>query len=388
MFVNHGRCSIVAANRVLIHLLLGVALVSGRPHRYPRHLLIHGDSPRAPICAKTRSKSEAARFRARPDRGRRTAFHERVASFRQSAQPDHAGAAADDAARGEHDRFPALRGGLHDLRRGGNIGRRRRLSRQALRSALGTGRLSRSVGRQGATDFDLRHPRGGRKAPGGAGDPGRLARLDDPRRRTCLLVAEEAGRNPSSLDLEVQHRRADRFRRLRAGRSRVRPGRTRRAGVSRARRRRLDVGVWRGLYRAMARSHEPIETDPVVRSLAAVAFSVPDYDEAIAWFADALGFELIEDTPVGDGKRWVVVAASRDDGARLVLQKTEGTPGGNRRVGYFLETDDFDRDRATYLARGVRFLEAPRRESYGIVAVFADPWGGKWDLIQPTRAVP
>ena len=61
---------------------------------------------------------------------------------------------------------------------------------------------------------------------------------------------------------------------------------------------------------------------------------------------------------------------------------------GNRRVGYFLETDDFDRDHAAYLARGVRFLEAPRRESYGVVAVFADPWGGKWDLIQPTRAVP
>ena len=131
-----------------------------------RHLLVPGDSPRGPICAKTRSKSEAARFRARPDRGRRTAFHERVASFRQSAQPDHAGAAADDAARGEHDRFPALRGGLRDLRRGGNIGRRRRLSRQALRSALGTGRLSRSLGRQGAADFDLRHPRGGRNAPG------------------------------------------------------------------------------------------------------------------------------------------------------------------------------------------------------------------------------
>ena len=62
--------------------------------------------------------------------------------------------------------------------------------------------------------------------------------------------------------------------------------------------------------------------------------------------------------------------------------------GRNRRVGYFLETDDFDRDHAAYLARGVRFLETPRRESYGVVAVFADPWGGKWDLIQPTRAVP
>ena len=93
----------------------------------------------------------------------------------------------------------------------------------------------------------------------------------------------------------------------------------------------------------------------MVRSLAAVAFSVPDYDEAIAWFADALGFELIEDTPLGDGKRWVVVAASRNAGARLVLQQTEGARRGNRRVGYFLETDDFDCDHAAYLARGVRF---------------------------------
>jgi len=124
----------------------------------------------------------------------------------------------------------------------------------------------------------------------------------------------------------------------------------------------------------------------VARSLAAVAFSVPDYDDAIAWFVDALGFELIEDTPLGEGRRWVVVAASRDAGARLVLQRAEGKPRANVRVGYFLETDDFDRDHAGYRARGVRFLETPRRESYGVVAVFADPWGGKWDLIQPARA--
>jgi catechol 2,3-dioxygenase-like lactoylglutathione lyase family enzyme len=124
----------------------------------------------------------------------------------------------------------------------------------------------------------------------------------------------------------------------------------------------------------------------VARSLAAVAFSVPDYDDAIAWFVDALGFDLIEDTPLGEGRRWVVVAASRNAGARLVLQRAEGKPRANVRVGYFLETDDFDRDHAAYLARGVRFLETPRRESYGVVAVFADPWGGKWDLIQPARA--
>ncbi len=124
----------------------------------------------------------------------------------------------------------------------------------------------------------------------------------------------------------------------------------------------------------------------MARSLAAVAFSVPDYDAAIAWFRDVLGFELVEDTPLGDEKRWVVVAASRGAGARLVLQRAPREPPMSARVGWFLETDDFDRDHAAFLARGVRFLEAPRREAYGAVAVFADPWGGNWDLIQPTRA--
>lgn len=124
----------------------------------------------------------------------------------------------------------------------------------------------------------------------------------------------------------------------------------------------------------------------MARSLAAVAISVRDYDAAIAWFRQALGFELVEDTPLGDQKRWVVVAADRNAGARLVLRLADGEPRSNGRVGYFLETDDFVSDHAAYLSRGVRFLEAPRREPYGIVAVFADPWGGKWDLIQPARA--
>jgi putative peptidoglycan lipid II flippase len=124
----------------------------------------------------------------------------------------------------------------------------------------------------------------------------------------------------------------------------------------------------------------------VARSLAAVAISVPDYDAAIVWFCQALGFELVEDTPLSDQKRWVVVAAGREAGARLVLQLADGEPRASARVGYFLETDDFGRDHAGYLSRGVCFLEAPRRETYGTVAVFADPWGGKWDLIQPTRA--
>lgn len=126
------------------------------------------------------------------------------------------------------------------------------------------------------------------------------------------------------------------------------------------------------------------------QSLAAVAFLIPDYDDAIAWFRGALGFDLIADAPLGPDKRWVVVAPPGGAGARLVLARAAdarqreaigGAAGG--RVAYFLETDDFDRDHAAMRARGVRFLESPRREAYGVVAVFADPWGGRWDLIEP-----
>ncbi len=128
----------------------------------------------------------------------------------------------------------------------------------------------------------------------------------------------------------------------------------------------------------------------MARSLAAVAFLVPDYDLAIAWFRDVLDFTLVDDAPLGPHKRWVVVAADRGAGARLVLAKAEGArqveaigDAAGGRVAYFLETDDFARDHALFSARGVKFLEAPRREAYGAVAVFTDPWGGKWDLIEP-----
>jgi putative peptidoglycan lipid II flippase len=131
----------------------------------------------------------------------------------------------------------------------------------------------------------------------------------------------------------------------------------------------------------------------LAHSLAAVALLVPDYDDAIDWFCGALGFNLVEDIDMGGGKRWVVVRASRAAGARLVLAKAEGPrqraaigEGAGGRVGFFLETDDFARDHEEFQMRGVTFLEAPRRESYGTVAVFADPWGGKWDLIEPAAA--
>ncbi len=128
-------------------------------------------------------------------------------------------------------------------------------------------------------------------------------------------------------------------------------------------------------------------------NLAAVAFLAPDYDEAIAWFRDRLGFVVIEDKPQGEGKRWVVVGPASGEGARFIVARADGErqvaavgaqAGG--RVGYFLETEDFARDFEWLSQNGVAFLEAPRHEPYGVVAVFRDPWGGKWDLIQPRRA--
>ena len=127
------------------------------------------------------------------------------------------------------------------------------------------------------------------------------------------------------------------------------------------------------------------------QSLATIALVVRDYDEAIAWFTDKLGFVLEQDLQQ-PGKRGVVVAPSGGTGARLLLARAEGPKqeacigdqtGG--RVFLFLETDDFDRDHAAMTAKGVRFLEEPRREIYGTVAVFEDLCGNKWDLLQPKR---
>lgn len=120
-----------------------------------------------------------------------------------------------------------------------------------------------------------------------------------------------------------------------------------------------------------------------------VTLVVPDYDAAIAWYRDMLGFALLSDTNLGDGKRWVVVQPQAGKGANLLLAKASGEDEaaviGRQaagRVSFFLQTDDFDRDHALYQARGVTFLEQPRREAYGTVAVFRDGFGNLWDLIQ------
>jgi catechol 2,3-dioxygenase-like lactoylglutathione lyase family enzyme len=121
--------------------------------------------------------------------------------------------------------------------------------------------------------------------------------------------------------------------------------------------------------------------------LSLTALLVRDYDEAIDFYVRKLGFELREDTDQGGGKRWVVVGPA--GGAGLLLAKSAGGRGvgeqGAGRVFLFLETDDFDADHARMTAAGVRFLEAPRREAYGAVAVFEDLYGNRWDLIEPAK---
>jgi catechol 2,3-dioxygenase-like lactoylglutathione lyase family enzyme len=131
----------------------------------------------------------------------------------------------------------------------------------------------------------------------------------------------------------------------------------------------------------------------MLQSLAAVTVLVPSYDDGLAFFRDVLGFAVLEDTPLAPEKRWIVVAPSPAEGAALVL----AVPSDNRqrdrigdqtggRVGFFLRSRDFWADYENLLRRGVNFLETPRSEPYGLVVVFADPWGGKWDLLQAISA--
>ncbi|MEP7453029.1 VOC family protein [Phyllobacterium sp. SB3] len=124
------------------------------------------------------------------------------------------------------------------------------------------------------------------------------------------------------------------------------------------------------------------------RSIGMITLVVSDYDEAIAWYTNVLGFSLVSDTKLSDTKRWVVVAPEKD-GARLLLAKADeasqqaavGNQTGGR-VALFLYTDDFTNDHAKMLDAGVKFLENPRHEKYGSVAVFEDLYGNKWDLLQ------
>ena len=127
------------------------------------------------------------------------------------------------------------------------------------------------------------------------------------------------------------------------------------------------------------------------QAIALVTVVVRDYDEAIEFFTKKLEFNLVEDI-AQEGKRWVVVAPPNSEGTSLLLAQASTLDQESRignqtggRVFLFLHTDDFARDYATMKDRGIKFLEAPRHEVYGTVAVFEDLYGNKWDLLEPAR---
>jgi catechol 2,3-dioxygenase-like lactoylglutathione lyase family enzyme len=125
-----------------------------------------------------------------------------------------------------------------------------------------------------------------------------------------------------------------------------------------------------------------------MQSLSATTILVHDYDPAIEWFTTRLGFLLVEDMDMGDGKRWVTLLPHPKAQTRLVLARATNPAQiaaiGNQhggRVGFFLTVDDFDASYHRMLQAGVKFREAPRNEAYGKVVVFEDLCGNGWDLL-------
>lgn len=125
-----------------------------------------------------------------------------------------------------------------------------------------------------------------------------------------------------------------------------------------------------------------------MQKLAMISLLVPEYQSGIGFYCTTLGFDLREDTDLGDGKRWVVVAPAGAETA-FVLAKADGPEQiaaignqGGGRVWLFLQTDDFARDHHRMLNNGITFEETPRHEPYGTVAVWRDPFGNRWDLIE------
>ncbi len=126
------------------------------------------------------------------------------------------------------------------------------------------------------------------------------------------------------------------------------------------------------------------------QEIGCVALLVRDYDEAIRFYTTALRFRLVEETARGGGRRWVVLAPPGSSGCRLLLamaKNAQETAAVGRQAGgrvfLFLHTDDFERDHREMTDRGVKFIEEPRHEAYGTVAVFEDMYGNRWDLIMP-----
>jgi len=121
-----------------------------------------------------------------------------------------------------------------------------------------------------------------------------------------------------------------------------------------------------------------------------IAIVVSDYDEAIQFYTDMLGFELIEDTELTATKRWVVVSPKGNNSCKLLLAKAANEEQQSRvgnqtggRVFLFLFTDNFTRDYDNYISKGIEFVRGPVEEPYGTVAVFRDLYGNLWDLIEP-----
>ena len=127
------------------------------------------------------------------------------------------------------------------------------------------------------------------------------------------------------------------------------------------------------------------------QSISLAALVVREYDEAIAFYVETLGFRLVEDTYIPEqDKRWVVVEPPGSSGSQLLLARAVGEEQSSRignqtggRVFLFLHTDDFWRYYHAYRAKGVVFVREPKEESYGVVAVFKDLYGNLWDLLQP-----
>jgi len=123
--------------------------------------------------------------------------------------------------------------------------------------------------------------------------------------------------------------------------------------------------------------------------MTAITLLVRDYDEALAWFCERLGFSCVENTRLGHGKRWVMV--SPEGHGTSILLARPSTPAQARRIGrqgedrvmFFLATDNFDRTYARFRTSQVKFIERPRREAYGRVVKFEDLYGNRWDLIEP-----
>jgi catechol 2,3-dioxygenase-like lactoylglutathione lyase family enzyme len=128
------------------------------------------------------------------------------------------------------------------------------------------------------------------------------------------------------------------------------------------------------------------------QQIAHLALVVDDYDDAIRFYTEKIGFTLVEDTVMSPTKRWVVVAPKGSNGCSLLLAKAANDEQKSRvgnqtggRVFLFLYTDDFWTDYNKMLANGVKFVREPVKQDYGTVAVFEDLYGNMWDLLESKK---